>query len=111
MNIQHGIPGNGTGSGTFFFIPNPMEGESRSLQEQLRRRYGSKKDPERPPTPEKGDVFIFLGLAAGAIIGLLAGRFTGFPGMVGGAIIGAVIGVTVGNEIKKHRQKKKSDDE
>lgn len=98
-------------SSTVFIYHNPMDGESRLVQADLKRKYGGKNDPERPPEPERGDVYVIIGLIVGAAVGGLLGSlvdFFGFFGLVGGAIVGGIIGVTIGEAVKKSRRKKKT---
>jgi uncharacterized protein YcfJ len=91
-----------------FMYQNPMDGELRRLEAEQRLRQSGKGDPERPPTPERGDAFIAIGLILGFIVGGIIGWLFGLLiAIVIGAIAGAVLGTVAGNALKKRAGKKR----
>ncbi len=89
----------------FYYGPDPFDSRQRELELQ----YRSDNDPEGPPKPERGDIYIVIGTIVGLIVGGALGTFGGPGGIVGGAIAGGIIGAIVGGVIKKRRVKTKTD--
>ena len=97
-----------------FFLIDPFA-RQREHDQQMRLKYRSENDPERPPEREPGDKYILIGAVvglitggtAGAIVGVLYSGVTGiFLGVTIGSITGGIIGVIIGDSIKKRRQRK-----
>ncbi len=75
----------------------------------LRFRTGPGVEPQEVPRPQRGDVWIVLGLFVGAILGAVAGGvitealdFNPFVGIIVGALIGGFAGTFAGDRIKKY---------
>ena len=79
---------------------------------QMKLRYRSKHDPEGPPEPEAGDIYIVISALVGLVIGTTVGAIIGseYFNLIGGAIVGfitgGIIGAIIGSAIKKWRKKK-----
>ena len=99
------------GNSMTYYIVDPF-GRQKEYDRDLRQRYGSDNDPERPPKRGPGDKYILIGGAiglsvggaSGAIVGgLCFGFLGGSLGFLGGFIAGGIIGVIIGDSIRKRR--------
>ncbi|UCH43364.1 MAG: hypothetical protein JSW16_02140 [Dehalococcoidales bacterium] len=96
---------------TYAHIIDPF-GRQREYNRDLRNKYRSENDPERPPKRGPGDKYILIGALTGLIIGgvsvaIVGGIFFGFIGGVlgflGGFIAGGITGVMIGDSVRKRR--------
>ena len=103
-------------SPSFFQLHDPSS-RHKEFELDMKMRYGTGNDPERPPTPQAGDKYITIGAIAGLIIGgtlgVIFGGYCfnflgGAIGLIGGLIIGGIIGAKIGNIIKNRKQKKRT---
>jgi len=111
MNIRYDDSFSKANSLTHYHIVDPF-GRLKEFERDLRQRYGSDKDPERPPKRGPGDKYILIGGAIGLITGgasgaVIGGLCFGFLGGVLGFIVGffggGIIGVIIGDSIRKRR--------
>ena len=84
----------------------------KEYDRDLRQRYESENDPERPPKRDPGDRSILIGAITGLLVGgilgvavggLCFGFIGGWLGLLGGFIAGGIIGVVIGDSIRKRR--------
>lgn len=96
------------------FIWGDPGARQRAFEAEMRMRYRSERDPERPPRWERGDKYIIIGTIVGLIVGGALGAIIGYHYLgligsvfctVGGIFIGGILGATIGNLIKKRQQK------
>ena len=111
MNIRYDNSFSKGNSMTHYHIVDPF-GRLKEYERDLRQRYGSDNDPERPPKRGPGDKYILIcgaiglsvGGASGAVVGgLCFGFLGGSLGFLGGFIAGGIIGVIIGDSIRKRR--------
>ena len=57
---------------------------------QMKLKYRSKRDPEGPPEPESGDIYIVISTLVGIVVGTAVGAIIGnnYFNIIGGAIVG-----------------------
>lgn len=117
MNIKYSNVNSYCGGNSLIFVWGDPFARQRAYETEMRLRYRSDKDPEQPPRPERGDIYILIGAIVGIIVGgasgvIVGGHYFGFAGfffgLFGGVIAGGIIGVTVGGLIKKRRAKIKT---
>ena len=87
------------------------------IYSEMKLKYRSENDPERPPRREHGDNYIIVGLIVGLVVGGVMGAIIGYHYLgfisaifctIGGVFIGGIIGTVTGNVIKKRRRKTES---
>ena len=112
VHFRHSIRHSIRHSMRYFFHPHEIIMRGRVIEWELEREYSSKNDPEKPPPPKRGDIYILLGTIIGMIAGGVSGAIIGIKVQLnifcialcffGGVIIGALLGVFLGGIIKKH---------
>ncbi len=112
MNIDYGSNLSKGNSMTYYQIIDPFQ-KQKEYDRDLRRRFGSDNDPEKPPKPEPGDkgilIFLIIGLIVGGVLGAISGGLLfGVAGVLlglfSGLIAGGIIGAIIGDKIKKRRE-------
>ena len=111
MNIRYDNSFSRGNSITNYHIVDPF-GRLKEFERDLRQRYGSDNDPERPPKRGPGDKYILIcgaiGLSVGGVLGAIVGGLCfgflgGVIGFLAGFFGGGIIGVIIGDSIRKRR--------
>ena len=84
----------------------------KEFEHDLRSRYPSDNDPEKPPPWQPGDRITVIGTITGMIIGGALGCIAswllyniGIFGLLPGILVGGIIGAIIGDKIRRRRLK------
>ena len=101
MNFESVYSGADFNHSISLYFDGPLQNEV------MRHEWGGHDDPEKPPRPERGDIFILLGLAGGVIGGVyLARAVNNFLVILGCAVAGLAIGIVISAYIRRRHRKK-----